>query len=103
MTKQLNPKEAARRLHEFRVSQTRERLVKKIVEPALIKHDYDFYHPEVVSARRVVDATLARIFSPPSMPLPMETVLRIGQGHINEQGHLEPPSGFVERENEPEE
>ncbi len=102
MTKRLSPKEAARRLHEFRVSQTRRRLEKKIVEPAQIKHDYDFYHPEVVSARRVVDATLAQIYSPPSMPLPMETVLRIGQSHINAQGHLEPLSGFVERETAPE-
>lgn len=86
--------EARRRALEMRMSETRRKLEKKIVEPAMAEHNYDFHHPAVESARRVVNATLERIYSSPSCPLPLEVVLRLAQSGINSDGFVDPPTGW---------
>lgn len=94
-----NQRQAAVREWLHNVSQLRDRLHKKIVDPILLKHDYR-PHPEVAWARQFVDRMVTRILSPISAPLPLETLMLLGDGRIDDNGFLEPHIGFIERHEE---
>lgn len=87
---------AAQRQWQWRVSQLREKLRKRIVEPVLFKHEYDYNHKEVAWVRNFADSMVMTILRPISAPLPIETFVLLGRG-VNANGFNQPEMGFSER------